>query len=48
MVSTGAKDMDADLIAQGLAALMPDFRERLAVTSVIDYLQEAQQAGMFQ
>ena len=46
MVATGAKEMDAEVIAQSLGALMPDYRERLAVTSVIEYLQEAQQAGL--
>merc|ERR1719163_2380371 len=48
LVATGAKEMDSDQIAQSLTSLMPDYASRLAVASVIDYIQEASQAGLVQ
>ena len=46
MVATGSKEMDADQISQALAAIMPDYPTRLAISSVIDYVHEAVQAGL--
>ena len=40
--------MDADQISQALAAIMPDYPTRLAISSVIDYVHEAVQAGLVQ